>query len=110
MPSLFWWSKNPFTKPRRSFPVDFNYSVTISDVMDLECDEGLTVAAAPQDMSETMDGISFARSVLQADHNARIMSQMIISKPVFLPALYSKLRGLFTKMGDAAAEPVTITY
>ena len=109
-PPISLWTVNPFSKPKRFFPVDFAYPRAYVHVVDLECDEGLTLAAVPENVTESMDGIGFTRSVLTAGRSARIMTQFIISKPVFPPALYDKLRGLFTKVADASAEPLTITF
>ncbi len=104
------WTTSPFSKPKRFFPIDFSYPRTYVHVLDLECDEGLTVAAVPQSAAETMDGMNFTQTALMAGRSARIMSQFIISKPVYHPNLYDKLRRLFTKVSDASAEPVTITF
>jgi hypothetical protein len=109
-PQLFTLKENPFTKPRRYFPVDFNYPVSYVDVVDLECDEGLSLAAVPQDAREQIEGINFTRSILTAGRSARIMTQLIISRPLFLPGAYSRLRGVFGKVTDVAVEPVTLTF
>jgi hypothetical protein len=109
-PPVFLWTVNPFRKPKRFFPIDFAYPRSYVHVVDLECDEGLALAATPLDATESMDGIGFTRSVLTAGRIARIMTQFIISKPVFPPALYDKLRGIFTKTADTSADPLTITF
>jgi hypothetical protein len=109
-PPVALWTASPFSKPKRHFPIDFAYPREYLHVIDLDCDEGLALAALPENASESMDGIGFTRSILATDRSARLMMQFIISKPVFPPALYVKLRGLFAKVCDSAAEPVTITF
>ncbi len=109
-PLIMAFKDNPFDKPRRFFPVDFAYPRTYMDVVDIVCDDGLTLAALPQNVRETFDGITFTRNSLSAGGSARIMTQLIIGKSIYPPASYANVRGVFTKIADAALEQTTITY
>jgi hypothetical protein len=106
-PMVYWSKRNPFQKQRRSFPVDFNYPVTFTDVVDVSLDPGVKIVGPLQDVRETINGISFNRSTIAAGNAMKVMSQLAIGRPVYGADYYTQIRNIFERISQAASDAVT---
>ncbi len=104
-PLIFSLKDNPFKKPQRSFPVDFGYPYQLSETVDLVVSDSLQLETLPENLSLAVNGVRYTRFVVKADNQARIISQLIVSKSMFVPTEYAKLRETFEQLTEAATDP-----
>ncbi|PWB72359.1 hypothetical protein C3F09_06680 [candidate division GN15 bacterium] len=106
-PVSFRYRSTPFTKQRRSVPVDFNYPFTYHNIVTIASDRPLTSAVMPPDTTFQIDGATYRRVSQFADGTVTIDSRLIVTVPTFSPLVYPGVRRLFEfiaqSQGEAAA-------
>lgn len=107
-PLLFSPKENPFTKPKRSFPVDFGYTHQFSETVDLVLSDSLLLVSLPENKRLGIQGLNYTRFVAQADNQARVISQLIVSKSLFVPTDYTQLRDTFEQLAGASSDPFVV--
>lgn len=98
--------KNPFTRKKRTFPVDFAYPRKTTYILSLQLPDGYEVKEGPQSRKVKLpenDGI-FTRRVRANRGRVSIRSAKHISTPRVPPKRYKSLRTFYTKMVSAQSE------
>jgi hypothetical protein len=108
-PIQFSFRENPFTSEKRFFPVDFGYPFTYHNIVKIAIGDSLTAAQLPADTVFDIGSAHFVRQASSDGDWLTIDSRMEITKPVFIPQVYQKLRRFFTRIADAAAEEVVLS-
>lgn len=107
-PVNFRFRTTPFTKPRRTIPVDFNYPFTYHNIVTVTSDLPLSSAVLPPDTVFQIDGASYRRATQFGDGELKFDSRLAISTPVFSPIMYPGIRRLFEFTAQAQSEEAMV--
>lgn len=94
-PVSFRFRTTPFTKQRRSIPVDFNYPFTYHNIVTIASDRPINSAVLPPDTTFQIDGATYRRVSQFSDGQVTIDSRLIVSTPTFSPLVYPGVKRLF---------------
>jgi hypothetical protein len=91
---------NPFTSPKRVYPVDFGNTFTESYQVSIAIPEGYMVEEIPQSLSLTLDdnSVKFVCQTGQMGNSVMLNYKLFVEKPIFLPSEYESLKNLYDLM------------
>ena len=89
---------NPFYKPKRLFPVDFQYPFTFMNVVEIYPPLGITDYQLPENLELSFGTNSFTRQSEVRDSVILLVQTLVIDQPLFRPPQYQGLREFFTKI------------
>jgi transglutaminase-like putative cysteine protease len=92
--------KNPFQLKKRSYPVDFGFTVNESFIAEIEIPENYRIIALPKAVSLKLpnNGGTFISAVKIADHKITIFNKVDLKKTVYSPQEYPYLKELFNQI------------
>ena len=103
-PVSFRYRTTPFTKQRRTVPVDFNYSFTYHNIVTITSDRPISSAVLPPDTTFQIDGATYRRASLFADGQVTIDSRLVVTTPTYSPLVYPGVRRLFEFVAQSQNE------
>lgn len=102
--------ENPFSSPKRGYPVDFAYPQDLSYTLDLKIPQGVVIVQHPENFVLILprDSGTFSR-ILQIDGNVfRLTSRIQINKARFSVAEYEELREFYDRVVKAHSEKIVL--
>lgn len=92
--------ENPFTAPKREYPVDFGNIFNESYQISITIPEGYMVEEIPQSLSLTLDdkSVRFICQTGQVGNSVMLNYKLNVEKPIFLPAEYESLKKIYDRM------------
>ena len=92
--------ENPFTSPKRDYPVDFGNPFYESYQVSISIPEGYEVEEIPQTISLTLEdkSVKFSFQAGQIGNSVMLNYKFFVEKPVFLPAEYESLKNIYDRM------------
>ncbi len=92
--------ENPFTAPKREYPVDFGNIFNESYQISITIPEGYMVEEIPQSLTMVLDdkSIRFICQTGQIGNSVMLNYKLNVDKPVFLPAEYESLKNIYDRM------------
>ncbi len=101
---------NPFTSPKREYPVDFGMPFTEGYNMQFTIPKGYTVEELPKNQSfalENKDGV-FLFQVLQSENKIIVNQRFTIEKTQFLPSEYQTLQKFYNQVINKQSEKIIL--
>lgn len=104
------FDNNPFKLKHRSFPVDFNYPITKTYVLNLKIPRGYTLSESPKNIIVRLpQNMAFFKRLVQSKGKAiMIYSRFSITKRHFNPNMYIYLRKFFAKVVSCENEMLVL--
>jgi hypothetical protein len=92
--------ENPFTAPKREYPVDFGNIFNESYQISITIPEGYVVEEIPQSLTLVLDdkSIRFICQTGQVGNSVMLNYKLNVDKPVFLPSEYESLKNIYDRM------------
>jgi hypothetical protein len=100
--------ENPFSKPRRFFPVDFTYPFVYQSIFEVHAADSTGQITLPDPVTYSIDGASVEVTSFVQDGFPVISTKLMIERPVFSPGEYDALRDLFARFAETTNEEVAI--
>ncbi|MFN8258461.1 MAG: DUF3857 domain-containing protein [Bacteroidales bacterium] len=102
--------KNPFSSETREYPVDFAVPINEKYILSIAIPEGYQVDELPKAVSIKMpdNGASFVYQVQQVQNNIQVVSQLKITRTLYLPDEYQLLKELFTNIISKYGEQIVL--
>lgn len=104
------FKSNPFYKPKRFFPVDFQYPFTYTNIMEIHPPPGVTEFELPIDLDIKFLANSFVRQSEHRDSVVYVIQTLTIENPTISPRNYSGLREFFGSVVMACEDPVIAVF
>lgn len=101
-------TENPFTSPKREFPVDYGSSSSDIYQLILQIPKGYKVEEIPQNKSFTLPGkgAAYYYQMAQTESTITLSTRFIIDKTLFLPSEYPDLREFYNTIVAKEAEQI----
>lgn len=92
--------ENPFTSPKRDYPVDYGNTFNESYQISIAIPEGYVVEEIPQNLSLTLEdkSVRFICQTGQIGNSVMLNYKFLIEKPLFIPSEYESLKNLYDRM------------
>jgi hypothetical protein len=102
--------KNPFTSPKREYPVDFGTSFFSNYILIFKIPEGYKVDELPENKSFALDekAASYAYLAGQADGQITLNTRFKIDKSLFLPSEYENLKAFYDLVVAKESEQIIL--
>jgi len=97
---------NPFESEERFFAVDFDYTRTYQNIVEIHFEALPTNFTLPKSIHTTVAGASFEREAVDRDSVVIIGSKIKIDKPSFRPVQYKHLRNFFAQIATSWTDEV----
>lgn len=107
MPSLLWSGENSLTSEKRQFPVDFYLPSFFSETLVLNLPGKYKAATLPANASQITPDLLFSRAVLNDEHSARVMTNVMFKRYFFHPEEYHLVRDFYQKVTSSINESLT---
>ncbi len=103
-------TNNPFTSPKRDYPVDFGSLVSESYQLNLIIPDGYEVEELPQSKSIGLEGNSgsFIYKIGKTDNIISCSTRFSLNKSLFLPAEYEMLKEFYNILVSKEAEQIVL--
>lgn len=103
-------TENPFTSPKREFPVDFGSSTSDVYQLVLQIPKGYKVEEVPQNKSFTLPGkgATYYYQVTQTESAIALSTRFTIDKTLYLPSEYQALREFYNTIVAKEAEQIVL--
>ena len=94
------WRENPFKKPNRMFPIDFNFPIEENLIMLLDVPEGYSVEELPGSlqMSSEDGGLRFERSTSETGGKIQVRMKLSVQRLRFRTDEYETVRNFFDQV------------
>jgi len=92
---------NPFKRETRNFPVEYNYTLTSSEEVELVAPGGYQVVEIPNTVTLGMQGLKFTSMCIADSNNIKYNRHFSISKLVFGMNEYLDLRNSYERIVNA---------
>ncbi|MBW6480377.1 MAG: DUF3857 domain-containing protein [Bacteroidales bacterium] len=102
---------NPFRTEERLFPVDFIFPIKRTYQVRINIPEGYVVDELPRNARVSMPGRGgnyISRYVVNGDNTIDVEVEMELSKALYLPAEYSRLRNFFSRIVEEQARVIVL--
>lgn len=103
-------TENPFTSPKREFPVDYGSSSSDIYQLTLQIPKGYKIEEIPQNKSFTIPGkgLSYFYQMTQTDSAITLSTRFTIDKTLFLPSEYGALQQFYNEIVAKEAEQIVL--
>lgn len=104
------FSDNPLSSETRLYPVDFNFPLKESYVLNMEVPPGYSIESLPESISLELPDKSASYSFLASSKGQfiQLISKVNINKTKFPLATYDSLRELFSQIESKLQEPIVL--
>ena len=92
---------NPFKRETRNFPVEYNYTLTSSEDVEIAITEGYQVVETPNPVTLGMPGLKFITNCAAATNKIQYKRHFSTNKLVFGMNQYVDLRNSFERIVNA---------
>ncbi len=102
---------NPFRTEERLFPVDFIFPIKRTYQVKINIPEGYVVEELPRNARVSMPGRGgsyISRYVVNGDNTIDVEVEMELSKALYLPAEYGRLRNFFSRIVEEQARVIVL--
>lgn len=102
--------ENPFTSPKRMYPVDFGTSSNDIYQMNMIIPDGYKVEELPQSKAFSLEGKggSYIYQVAQSGSTISLTTKLTIDKTLYLPTEYDMLREFFNLIVAKESEQIVL--
>lgn len=101
--------KNPFHKPKRNFPVDFNYLSGWTEDTHLTFPAGYVAEETPGPKVKKMDGVIYVCDCRNTENELVSRKQFLVKKMTFLPEEYEQLRAIYSEIISSEESPIVLS-
>jgi hypothetical protein len=108
-PIRYQFLNNPFKSEKRFFPIDFGYPFKYINKTIVAPQDSLTPSNLPEPLDIRIDGAAFTRSSVFDGQKVTITSTIEIEKPIFLQAMYKRIRDFFQSIASSGDEQLIFT-
>jgi hypothetical protein len=89
---------NPFLLDNRNFPIDYDYEIFESEVINLNYPENYLLEDIPNKSKKELPGCSFNSLIFTGNNSVEIRKNYRLKKLSFSPEIYSELKDLYDIM------------
>lgn len=92
--------ENPFTSPKRDYPVDYGNTFNESYQISITIPDGYVVEEIPQNLSLTLadKSVKFICQTGTVGNSVMLNYKFLVEKPIFIPSEYESLKNLYDRM------------
>ena len=92
--------ENPFTSPKRDYPVDYGNTFNESYQVSIAIPAGYVVEEIPQSISLTLEdkSVRFIYQTGQLGNSVMLNYKLLVEKPMFIPSEYESLKNIYDRM------------
>ena len=92
--------ENPFTTPKRDYPVDYGNTFNEYYQISIVIPEGYVVEEIPQNISLTLEdkSVRFICQTGQIGNSVMLNYKFLVEKPLFIPSEYESLKNIYDQM------------
>ncbi len=92
--------ENPFTAPKRDYPIDYGNIFNESYQISIAIPEGYMVEEIPQSLTLTLEdkSVKFICQTGQMGNSVMLNYKLSVEKPIFIPSEYESLKNLYDRM------------
>jgi len=99
---------NPFKKEKRLFPVDYSYTVSLSEISKIVLPEVFKISELPKKTKTSIKKISFISLMLKSDNTIEITRNYRRRKTSVSPYEYKDLKKMYDKMLEADESQIVL--
>jgi hypothetical protein len=101
---------NPFTRPKRDFPIDFNYPRTVRTKVTITLPPGFEVQGYIRNKKASVDGSDavFSRTCFVDGRKITITTNLTVGKIEFPASAYQSLKDLYENVTAAESEHLVV--
>lgn len=107
---VWYLRENPFTEPRRFFPIDFRYPFVYHCLVTVDAGPDLVCQEPPPPVEITGSGIDFVHRCRPVSGAMMIEAKLDLSTTVFEPFQYHDVREVFENIEKAYAEELVLSH
>jgi Domain of Unknown Function with PDB structure (DUF3857)/Transglutaminase-like superfamily len=102
--------KNPFTKAKREFPINFGHATNQISVSNIEIPEGYEIEEMPKNGTVALpdNGGRFSYLSLITGNKIQIQSKIQLNKPIYMADEYEYLSELYNRIIQKHAEQIVL--